>query len=62
MSKNLHEEATRLLRSRGYTWSGRPKGSINKDQARFERVIVLTPPGGAVNQHARGPRRKGGNL
>ncbi|MBI4134054.1 MAG: hypothetical protein HY475_01370 [Candidatus Terrybacteria bacterium] len=44
--RTLEQEATRLLRSRGYTWSGRPRDQVDPDQAAFEQRAVRTPTGG----------------
>ncbi len=40
---DLEKEATSFLRKRGYTWSGRGKGSIDRAQAQFESRMRPTP-------------------
>lgn len=45
--RDLVEQATRFLRARGYTWSGRERRKVDSGQCAFERRMVLTPFRGA---------------
>ena len=51
--RTLEREATRLLHSRGYTWSGRPRDQVDVGQSAFEQRAVRTPTGGRPNRRRR---------
>ncbi len=40
-TKNLEGKATELLRKAGFTWSGRPKSQVSKQQSSFERSLHI---------------------
>jgi hypothetical protein len=42
----LEQEATELLRRKGYTWSGRPKSAVSPSQVALEKRFIRTPMGG----------------
>lgn len=41
--KAVEKQATKLLKSKGYTWSGQPRGSKDYGQTLFERHMVRIP-------------------
>ncbi len=45
-NKDLADEATMLLRKKGYTWSGREKAEIDRQQCAFQKRMISTPCGG----------------
>lgn len=51
--RTLEREATRLLHSRGYTWSGRPRNQVDADQCAFEQRAVRTPTNGRPDRRHR---------
>ena len=44
--KDLTDEATKLLRTNGYTWSGRERREIDSRQCAFQKRMISTPCGG----------------
>jgi hypothetical protein len=44
--QHLTQEATKLLRTSGFTWAGRPKSSVKPEQAVFERKQIPVPTNG----------------
>ena len=45
--RTVEGQATQFLRSRGYTWGGRQKGTTPPgEQFPFERRLIRTAPGG----------------
>jgi len=40
MSRALSDEATKILRKAGFTWSGRRRASVDGNQYAFERKMV----------------------
>ncbi len=49
--RELSQEATRLLRTSGFTWAGRPKQSIDPAQAAFERKQKPVAMSGDPGRH-----------
>jgi hypothetical protein len=44
--KNLDAEATRLLRSSGFTWAGRDRRKVVVEQCAMEKRMISTPMSG----------------
>jgi hypothetical protein len=44
--QRLQQEATRILRKAGFTWSGRPKKDVAPEQCALERMPIRVPFGG----------------
>ena len=48
-NRELEQKATRLLRSRGFTWAGNSKKKVSREQCSFRKRIIYTPVNGKVD-------------